>query len=204
MWEVRRTPPKQLPLFAATDAAELGKEEDAQLPAMPLAEHVVADYQTTRLSLKGHPMQFLRPLFRKEGILSCAETDAAKHGAKVKTAGVVLTRQRPGKGNALFITIEDETGITNALLWASLLEPNRLAVMASRLMLIEGEIQRSKEGVVHLMATRIIDRTAELERLSNEGELRPELARSDEVTRPQVPRTHPRNVRILPKSRDFH
>src|SRR3546814_1395740 len=71
---------------------------------------------------------------------------------------------RPGKGNAVFITIEDETGITNILLWARLFEMQRRPVMASRLMLVEGEVQRSKEGVVHLMASRVHDRTAELSR----------------------------------------
>jgi error-prone DNA polymerase len=160
----------------------------------------------TRLSLKGHPMQFLRPVFAAEGVLSCAEAGAAKHGAQVRTAGVVLVRQRPGKGNAVFITIEDETGITNILLWARLFENQRRPVMASRLMLVEGEIQRSKEGVVHLMASRVHDRTAELDRLSQTHRPQIMLSRADEFLHPQHPRTssHPRNVRIVPKSRDFH
>ncbi|MEO7246943.1 MAG: error-prone DNA polymerase, partial [Novosphingobium sp.] len=131
-WEVRRIPPQQLPLFAALDAPELGTETDVVLPPMPLSEEVVADYQTTRLSLKGHPMQFLRGHFAQAGVLSCAETDAAQDGARVKTAGVVLIRQRPGKGNAVFITLEDETGVTNALLWARDMERQRRAVMAAR------------------------------------------------------------------------
>ncbi|MEP7349711.1 MAG: error-prone DNA polymerase [Sphingorhabdus sp.] len=204
-WEARRMPPDQLPLFAATDARELGAEPDAQLPEMPLSEHVAADYQLTRLSLKGHPMQFLRPLFASEGVLSCAETGGAKNGARVRTAGVVLTRQRPGKGNAIFITIEDETGITNILLWARLFERQRRAVMASRLMVVEGEVQRSKEGVIHLMATTVTDRTHELARLSEEHDPNVPLSRSDEFAHPVYPRHgHPRNVRVLPKSRDFH
>lgn len=204
-WEAWRIAPDQLPLFAETNADELGEEQDAVLPTMPLSEEVAADYQMTRLSLKGHPMQFLRPLFSKEGVLSCAETDVARHGSRVKTAGVVLTRQRPGKGNAIFITIEDETGVTNALLWARLFERQRRAVMASRLMVIEGEIQRSKEGVVHLMATTIIDRTDELKRLSEEHDANVPIPHNDEFARPVYPRHgHPRDVRILPKSRDFH
>ncbi|WP_176592002.1 error-prone DNA polymerase [Sphingobium sp. EM0848] len=202
LWDARRTPSNELPLFAAArmrdgQARELGEEADAMLPAMALSEHVATDYAMTRLSLKGHPMQFLRPVFAAEGALSCAETAAAKNGALVKTAGVVLVRQRPGKGNAVFITIEDETGITNILLWARLFEMQRRPVMASRLMLVEGEVQRSKEGVVHLMASRVHDRTAELSRLS-EGP-------ADGASRAR-PRSasHPRNVRILPQSRDFH
>lgn len=212
LWEARRTPSNELPLFAAARkrdqkaAGELGQEPDAMLPAMPLAEQVAADYQMTRLSLKGHPMQFLRPVFAAEGVLSCAETSTAKNGTKVRTAGVVLVRQRPGKGNAVFITIEDETGVTNILLWARLFEMQRRPVMASRLMLVEGEVQRSKEGVVHLMATRVHDRTAELSRLSDTHRPQIALSRADEFVHPQHPRTssHPRNVRILPKSRDFH
>jgi error-prone DNA polymerase len=204
-WEARRTPSDQLPLFAAADARELGEESNSMLPAMAISEHVAADYQMTRLSLKGHPMQFLRGLFASEGVLSCAETSAAKNGSRVKTAGVVLVRQRPGKGNAIFITIEDESGVTNALLWARLFERQRRAVMASRLMVIEGEIQRSKEGVVHLMATTITDRTYELTRLSEEHDANVPIPHNDEFARPVYPRHgHPRDVRILPKSRDFH
>ena len=215
LWEARRTPADQLPLFAFADAAELGAEPDAQLPTMPLSEEVVADYQMLRLSLKAHPMQFLRERFTREGVLSCADTNAAPDGRKVACVGIVLIRQRPGKGNAVFITIEDETGVVNALLWARDMEKQRRAVMASRLMRIEGVIQRSKENVVHLMASRIIDCTERLDHLSESHRADPQLARADEVARPQVPRAssprapgrsagHPRNVRILPKSRDFH
>ncbi|EAT07791.1 error-prone DNA polymerase [Sphingobium sp. 10 DY56-G10] len=211
LWEARRTPSDELPLFAAArqrqgDARELGAEPDAQLPAMPLAEQVTTDYAMTRLSLKGHPMQFLRPVFAAEGVLSCAQAGAAKNGAKVRVAGVVLVRQRPGKGNAVFITIEDETGIANILLWARLFEMQRRPVMASRLMLVEGEIQRSREGVVHLMAAQVHDRTTEFDRLSETLRPRITLSRADEFLHPQHPRTggHPRDVRILPKSRDFH
>ncbi|RJF93084.1 error-prone DNA polymerase [Sphingomonas cavernae] len=206
LWEARRTPQGVLPLFAASASPELAEEPDANLPAMPLVEHVLTDYQMTRLSLKGHPMAFLRSDFAHEGILSCADTTAARNGSLVRTAGIVLIRQRPGKGNAIFITLEDETGITNVLLWARQFERYRRAVMSARLMLVEGEVQRSKEGVIHLMATRILDRTAMLDGLSEGPPVHPELAHADEVTHPQIPRghSHPRNVRILPKSRDFH
>jgi error-prone DNA polymerase len=214
LWEVRRTPSAELPLFAAANARELGVEEDARLPAMPLSEEVTADYQLTRLSLKGHPMQFLRPMFEAEGVSSCAEISAAKNGSRATVAGVVLVRQRPGTGNAIFITLEDETGITNALLWARVFEAQRLQVMGSRLMTIEGEVQRShpKEGgVVHLIGARVIDRTSELARLSDDRVAMPPTARADTGMTPdprhvaEAPNgRHPRNVRILPKSRDFH
>jgi error-prone DNA polymerase len=202
LWEARRTPSGELPLFAAARARELGTEPVIDLPAMPQSEEVAADYQTFRLSLKDHPMTFLRPVLRAEGVLSCAETSAAKAGRRVRTGGVVLIRQRPGKGNAIFITIEDETGVTNVLLWARLFEINRRAVMSARLMVVEGEVQRSKEGVVHLMASRVFDRTDLLRNLADEAP-QPALCRPDEVARP-VQSRHPRDVRILPRSRDFH
>ena len=206
LWEVRRTPPGQLPLFAFANAPELGPEADARLPAMPLAEEVVADYQTARLSLKGHPMQFLRAAFASEGGLSCAEANAAPDGSTIRVAGVVLIRQRPGKGNAVFLTIEDETGIVNALLWARDMEKQRRAVMAARLMGIEGEIQRSKEGVVHLMVRRVVDHTAMLDRLTCRGAPVPQLSHGDAIRHPHrtATRRHPRDVKILPGSRDFH
>ncbi|MCY1672591.1 error-prone DNA polymerase [Novosphingobium sp. SL115] len=204
LWDVRRMPPTQLPLFTFANAPELGNEPVAHLPAMPLSEDVVADYQTARLSLKGHPMQFLRDALARKGVLTCADANAAPDGRKVRVAGVVLTRQRPGKGNAVFITIEDETGIINALLWSRDLDKQRRAVMAARLMLIEGEIQRSKEGVVHLMAARIVDRTDLLNRLTEHKPVRPSTSRGDEIHHPQRAHGHPRDVKILPKSRDFH
>ena len=127
--------------------------------------------------------------------MSCSGAARARNGSIVRVAGVVLIRQRPGKGNALFITLEDETGITNVLLWARDFERYRRAVMAARLMEVEGEVQRSKEGVMHLIARRVFDRSALLGSLT-EGE-----PPADEA----YPRHgHPRNVRVLPKSRDFH
>ncbi len=210
LWEARRVRQGILPLFGAAGADELGAEADAKLPPTSLVDHVLADYQTTRLSLKGHPMTFLRRAFAAEGVLSCRETAAAKNGTTVRTAGVVLIRQRPGKGNAIFITLEDESGIVNVLLWARHFERYRRAVMASRLMLIEGEVQRSKEGVVHLMAARVVDRTAMLDTLGNLACSDAEDWRTEEVSDTQPARDyaakhgHPRNVRILPRSRDFH
>ena len=205
LWDVRRTPTDTLPLFAAADARELGIEPEVHLPIMPLGEHVAADYQTVRLSLKGHPMAFLRTGLAAEGVLSCAQTAAAKNGARVKTAGIVLVRQRPGKGNAIFVTIEDETGITNIVIWARLFETLRREVMAARLILVEGEVQRSPEGVIHMIATRIHDRTADLSRLSEMHDANPLISRADKFLHPHYPPyRHPRNVRILPNSRDFH
>jgi error-prone DNA polymerase len=190
LWAVRRLPDDEaLPLFEAAQARELGAERAMALPSMPLAEHVVADYQTARLSLKGHPMGLLRPRFARERVASCEQISATRDGIWASVAGVVLVRQRPGKGNAIFITLEDETGITNVVLWARDFERFRREVMAARLLLVEGRVQKSPEGVV----------------LSETHQAEIVLTRADEFQHPQIPRArHPRNVRILPKSRDFH
>jgi error-prone DNA polymerase len=205
LWAVRRLPDDPaLPLFQAAQARELGSERSMALPTMPLAEHIVADYQTVRLSLKGHPMQLLRPRFRREGVLSCMETEAKPDAAFVRTAGIVLVRQRPGKGNAIFVTLEDETGITNVVIWARLFERFRREVMGARLMLVEGRVQKSVEGVTHLMAQRIADRSIDLLSLSDTHRAEVPMP-VDELKNPPLPcHRHPRNVRILPKSRDFH
>ncbi len=195
LWATRRLPEDApLPLFARARAPELAAEPDARLPEMALGEHVATDYQTMRLSLKAHPMQILRPLLAREGIATCAGTTARADGRFARTAGLVLVRQRPGKGNAIFITLEDETGVTNAVLWARQFERFRRPVMSARLMLIAGRVQRSAEGVVHLMASHVEDRSALLERLWQVPARDGPLPRAG----------HPRDVRILPSSRDFH
>jgi len=218
LWEVRRTPQDALPLFAAADARELGREADPRLPVMPLSEHVAADYQTTRLSLKKHPMAFLRDLFDGEGITRAGDLARLKDGMRARVAGVVLVRQRPGTGNAIFVTLEDETGVANLLLWARDFERNRRNVMAARLMVAEGIVQVADETldngdtirVAHLMTARVHDRTAELDRLSEDHVTRQPLSRADEFTHPNYRpqglggRRHPRDVRIMPPSRDFH
>ena len=194
LWQTRRTPAGELPLFAAASARELGEEADMALPAMPDSEEVVADYQTIRLSLRQHPMHFLRGELRARGILSCVEAAAVKPGRRVQVAGVVLIRQRPGKGNAIFVTLEDETGVTNLLIWARQFERMRRPVMSARLMLAEGVLQRSVEGVIHLMTDRVEDLTPMLGHLEETQADPPPPDRA----------RHPRNVRVLPNSRDFH
>jgi error-prone DNA polymerase len=179
---------------------------------MPLSEHVLADYQTMGLSLKGHPMQFLREQFTAEGVMSCAGVAAAKDGARAKCAGVVLVRQMPGDAGVVFVTISDETGIANVVVWPRVFEEFRREVMGARLLLIEGKIQRSPEGVVHLVSERMWDRTADLSLLSEDG-LKHRM-HADQIPPPPDSRgadpraaggmRHPRDVRILPKSRDFH
>ena len=201
LWAVRRLPDDApLPLFAAADARELGAEPDARLPVMPLGEHVAADYQTLRLSLKAHPLAILRPIFHAEGLLTCARTEAKRGGALVRVAGVVLVRQRPGKGNAIFVTLEDETGIINVVLWARMFEQFRREVMAARLMAVEGVVEKSPEGVVHLVARRVIDRSSELSRLSQDHDTSVQLAAPTSSPIPRHPAIRPIAIPVMCES----
>jgi error-prone DNA polymerase len=194
LWAVRRLPDdKPLPLFEHRAAPDQGTENIAPLPLMPLSEHVLADYRTIRLSLRAYPTQFLRPRFDAEGFTPCAHAGDLGDGAFARVAGIVLVRQRPGEGKAVFITLSDETGICNVVMWERLFERFRKETMGARLLLVEGKVQVSPEGVVHLMAERLTDRSADLRILSGE------------TLAPVSPSPHhPRNVRILPPSRDFH
>ncbi len=185
---------------------------------MPLPEQVVADYQTIRLSLKGHPMEFLRPMFARERVIACAAVSDANDRQYVRCAGVVLVRQRPGSAKGVvFMTLEDETGIANIVVWPKVMERFRKEVMGARLVLVEGYIQSSPEKVVHLVAERLFDRSRDLVDLANDALSRKhavpvgpaliEPLHDDPRQHPDNPAQkirHPRNVRILPRSRDFH
>jgi error-prone DNA polymerase len=201
LWAVRRIPDDDaLPLFAARYVEEQAEEEIEPLPAMPLSEHVLADYQMLRLSLKAHLMFFLRDLFRGEGVMDCAEIWKARNGVSASCAGIVLTRQMPGDAGVVFITLSDEAGVANIVVWPRLFEVFRREVMGGRLLLVEGKTQRSPEGIVHLVAERIFDRTEELGRLSEDETAAPPVhSRGANPTH-----RHPRNVRAVLKSRDFH
>jgi error-prone DNA polymerase len=219
LWAVRRLPDDlPLPLFEATVAREQPDEHAQALPGMPLPEQVVADYQTIRLSLKGHPMEFLRPMFSGERVIACAGVCHDRDRQYVRCAGVVLVRQRPGSAKGVvFMTLEDETGIANIVVWPKVMERFRKEVMGARLVLVEGYIQSSPEKVVHLVAQRLFDRSRDLAHLSDDSLSRkPALPAGPALIEPlhDDPRQHPdnpaqkirhpRNVRILPRSRDFH
>jgi error-prone DNA polymerase len=210
LWAVRgEAREAALPLFAAADAAEQGAEAPTKLPEMPLSEHVVQDYQTTRLSLKSHPLSFLRPRYAEMRLVTTAEATGLPNGARVQTAGVVLVRQRPGSASGVvFITIEDETGVANLVVWPRVMERFRPVVMASRILAVRGRVQAA-DNVVHIVADSLIDRSADLNLLSEDhaDPLEGTIANSDEVRKPIPPNRqsgHPRNHRVIPSSRDFH
>jgi error-prone DNA polymerase len=173
---------------------------------MPLSEEVVTDYQTHRLSLKAHPLAFLRASLAERGFVRADELRDRGAPSTIQVAGVVLVRQRPGSAkNVVFITIEDETGVANIVVWPHLMERYRKVVMGARLMEVRGRVEQD-DGVVHVIAAHLADATHLLDRLSGDP-LLPEMARADHVKRPLPGHRghgHPRNVRIIPNSRDFH
>jgi error-prone DNA polymerase len=196
-----------LPLFVYAEARDEGVEEEpAQLPAMPLSEHVVNDYQTIRLSLKAHPMEFLREHYVSKKFIAADQLKSLRNGKGLSIAGLVLIRQRPGSSKGVvFITIEDETGIANLVIWPDLFEKQRKIVMGARLMTVHGIVQRDEDdNVIHVVARRLEDHSHMLRHLSEDIMTAP-LARADApgAMRPP-PGRHPRDVEVIPKSRDFH
>ena len=197
----------ELPIFTHAEARDEGAEPIVALPAMPQAEHVVADYQTLRLSLKAHPLSFFRASLRRQG---CAAADALPgmfHGQRVSLAGLVLVRQKPGSAKGVcFITLEDETGVANLVIWPKLFEHFRAIIMSARLLVVHGRVQ-TDGSVIHVVADQLENRTDRLDALSEDA-MPPPDARGDHPTHP-IPdqvgvRRHPRDVRVIPKSRDFH
>jgi error-prone DNA polymerase len=216
LWDVKALGAAEpLPLFAWTETRETAAEPFVQLPQMRLSEHVVNDYQTLRLSLKAHPMSFLRECFAARRVLACDGLRGVKDGTYVSVAGVVLVRQRPGSAKGVvFMTIEDETGVANAVVWPKTLERFRKEVMGARLIVIHGRIQRH-EDIIHVVSAKLEDRSDWLQLLSEEAaSMKVPIANADPMRHPAPdsapgsvhPRWagHPRNARIIPKSRDFH
>jgi len=220
LWAVKGlTNAAPLPLFAWGEARETGPEPSVKLPVMALSEHVVCDYQTIRLSLKAHPMSFLRAGLAAKRVAACADLRAMRDGARVSVAGVVLVRQRPGSAKGVvFMTIEDETGIANVVVWPKTLERYRREIMSGRLMLIRGRIQRHQD-IIHVVSAIVEDRSHLLATLMEDADdlMTVSVANTDEVLRPEPgsarslshprsagPRRHPRDQRVIPRSRDFH
>ncbi|MEO6432492.1 MAG: error-prone DNA polymerase [Sphingomicrobium sp.] len=217
-----------LPLFIAADERDEGAEAvAATLPQMPLSEHVVNDYQTVRLSLKAHPMSFLRDHYGGRGFVTADRLRTLRYGQQVSLAGLVLIRQRPGSAKGVcFITLEDETGIANLVVWPDRFAAQRNIVMGARLMVVHGIVQHDEappdgpdrsglsNNIVHVIASRLEDDTAMLRHLSDDimpattsrgdggGAMAPDPQLSG--LQPPRPMVHPRNVHCLPKSRDFH
>ncbi len=147
-----------LPLLAALNGT-MPAEPAATLPAMGLGEHVVEDYATLGLSLKCHPLALLRDELAPRGVVPAASLAAIPSGATARVAGLVLVRQRPGSASGvIFMTLEDETGIANLVVWPAVFERFRRVAMTGGMVEAAGKVQREGE-VIHLVADRLADLT---------------------------------------------
>jgi error-prone DNA polymerase len=181
-----------LPLFLAAEArsgeAVARPEPEVALPVAPIGEEVVDDYSALRLSLKAHPVALLRDSLSGDGRQTCAMLEAQRDGRRVRLAGLVLVRQRPGTAKGvIFVTLEDETGVANLVVWADKFEQYRRVVMTAKLLGVTGRVQR--EGrVIHVVVEQLEDLTERLAWLTDgrldEAGFEGALANADEVRRP--------------------
>jgi error-prone DNA polymerase len=191
LWAVKALGAAPLPLFAKAEAAAPSQREPrVPLPAMPIGEEVIEDYAWLRLSLKCHPVALLRRGLTADGMLPARALGELDSGRWVKVAGLVLVRQRPGSANGIvFITLEDETGVANLVVYPDVFERYRQAILGARLLACWGSIDR-QGMVVHVKARRFLDLSRHLDRLSeaeSAGEgLMPALARADHGSRPRA------------------
>jgi error-prone DNA polymerase len=220
LWEAQRVKDAPLPLFAALErpgeAAQHETHEDhVTLPAMPQSTEVVEDYRSVGLSLKNHPFAFLRDDLTAMGCRPSRDIPDIEHGTRTRVAGMVLVRQRPGSASGvIFITLEDEFGIVNIIVWPSLFDRFRREILTGKFLAVEGKLQR--EGlVVHIVAEKLSNITYLAEKLDPESrEFTLALARADEVTNPGGDRRElivrrrkelaAAAERLKIKSRDFH
>ncbi|GBR71486.1 error-prone DNA polymerase [Gluconobacter kanchanaburiensis] len=193
LWAIRALRDEPLPLFAAAMVEREAEEPDVLLRPMQEGAEVTRDYNRTGMSLRDHPLAFLRSDLREQGIVSCRQALDAKDGHRVTAAGLVLVRQRPGSAEGVvFLTLEDETAALNVIVWPDMFEKYRRVVLSSRMLGVKGRLQKEGE-VVHLVAREIIDFSALLADVGNRSLHR--------VGREQQ---EPQSEQIVVASRNFH
>jgi error-prone DNA polymerase len=201
LWEISTGNDHPAGLFAGK-ISDPSSEENITLPLMRKSEHVVHDYAAMSLSLKAHPVQFVREKLEQLHILRTEDLKAHRNGDQIKVAGLVLVRQRPGTAAGIcFITIEDETGCANLVVFEKLFDQFRKEILQSRLLMVEGKLQVEGE-VIHVIVQRCFNMTRLLRRLTevaNDELPILTLARSDETSIP----AHAQED-IFHKGRNFH
>ena len=206
LWAIKALRDDPLPLFAATAAREQQFIPEFQEPASDLlpmtpGREVVEDYTHLGLTLRDHPLAFLREDLQRRHVMTCADGSAMRDRRLTRIAGLVLVRQKPGSAKGvMFITIEDETGVANLVIWPSLYEQQRRIVLSSSLLIVDGKVQREGE-VVHIVATQLYDGSDLLASVGDRNEAFPlPHGRGDEVYHGSAP--DPRQAR--PRIRDIY
>ena len=197
LWAIRGLQDETLPLFAAADAGRSPRPEIIEPPVpivpMPAGRNVVEDYAHVGLTLRQHPVAFLRGELHPRGIIPCADLLTSRDGQRVTVAGLVLVRQRPGTATGvIFITLEDETGIANLVVWSSLFERQRRIVLSASMLGCRGRVQREGE-VIHVVAGQLEDLSGLLRSVGDRQQAFPvPRGRGDAVTHQNGP--DPREV----------
>jgi len=203
LWAVRAldagSAAEKLPLFDLADRTDLQVEPPVLLPEMLPGEQVIEDYRYLSLSLKAHPVSFLRVDFARMGVVQNRDLTNVATGRMVTIAGLVLVRQRPGSAKGvIFMTLEDETGVANAIVWPKTFQKYRAIVMGARLVKIRGRLQ-SESGVIHVVVDHIEDMTPALGILQREARRFAVSDRADEALRPTM--DHRQKKRLIEVSR---
>jgi error-prone DNA polymerase len=212
LWETSALGDRPIGLFEG-HASESAFEPEVQLPHMTAPEHVVQDYLSTALSLKAHPVRFVREQLESLGVIPTKELKNRKDGQIVKVAGLVLVRQRPGTAKGVcFITVEDETGIANLVVFQNLFETFRKEILQSRLLMVEGKLQIEGE-VIHVIARRCFDLSGLLRKLTTTRQTDSTmltLSRADEkaefatqVNKTKAPSVQKQQTEVFPSGRNF-
>ncbi len=208
LWAIKGLRDEELPLFAAASAREDSPAVEVIEPFIPLrpmaaGREVVEDYAHTGLSLRRHPVAFLRADLARRRIVTCTEAMGARDRRWLEAAGIVLVRQRPGSAKGvMFITLEDESGIANIVVWKKVFEQLRRTILTAGMIAVQGRIQREGE-VVHLVAYRITDLSRDLASVGARDETFALTHGRGEESGHGSPSPDSRNRGITVKTRDF-
>ncbi len=207
-WAIKALRPDKLPLFEEADrrAAAIRpeiNEADVELPGMTGGRQVVEDYRSHGLTLRAHPVSFLREQLGQMGISPCRDLRQARNGSRLSVSGLVLVRQKPGSAKGvMFITLEDETDIANLIVWPSMFDKQRRIILGAQMMVCRGRVQCAS-GVIHLIAEHLIDQTDLLNSVGGCNEVfTPSAGRGDEARHPGG--ADPRGDVPIKKVRDIY
>lgn len=185
LWEVSSLSDNPIGMFEGQPSASTN-EIQLELPLLTDAEHVVEDYGTLGLSLKAHPVSFVRPQLDSFRVIRTGQLSKMKNGDPVAVAGLITVRQRPGTAKGvIFITIEDESGFANLVVWGKVFETYRRDIVQARLLMVQGKVQIEGE-VIHVIASSCYNLSYLLQNMTDTINIKSSLSRSDEKNPEEV------------------